>query len=109
MCIKFGESVNDREKIMLYDLQIAWVNDVRDLVNYINKSLSDKLGCQQKYPYLLVALTNQMPILEIRSMMLLLVCSNPIVVHSMALKHGTLIHQIINAFVYHGTKVFETF
>ena len=29
MCIKFGESVNDREKIMLNDLQIAWVNDVR--------------------------------------------------------------------------------
>ena len=28
MCIKFGESVNDREKIMLNDLQIAWVNDV---------------------------------------------------------------------------------
>ena len=27
----------------------------------------------------------------------------------MALKHGALIHQIINAFVYHGTKVFETF
>ena len=24
MCIKFGESVNDREKIMLNDLQIAW-------------------------------------------------------------------------------------
>ena len=42
-------------------------------------------------------------------MMLLLDCSNPIVVHSMALKHGVLIHQIINAFVYHGTKVFETF
>ena len=43
--------------------------------------------------------------------MLLLDCSNPIVVHydSMALKHGALIHQIINAFVYHGTKVFETF
>ena len=50
-----------------------------------------------------------MPILEICSMMLLLDCSNPIVVHSMALKHGALIHQIINAFVYHGTKVFETF
>ena len=29
MCNKFGESVNDREKIMLNDLQIAWVNDVR--------------------------------------------------------------------------------
>ena len=27
MCIKFGESVNDEEKIMLDDLQIAWVND----------------------------------------------------------------------------------
>ena len=27
----------------------------------------------------------------------------------MTLKHGSLIHQIINAFVYHGTKVFETF
>ena len=38
-----------------------------------------------------------MPILEICSMMLLLDCSNPIVVHSMALKHGALIHQIINA------------
>ena len=48
MCIKFGESVNDREKIMLNDLQIAWVNDVRHLGNYINKSLSDKLDCQQK-------------------------------------------------------------
>ena len=35
-----------------------------------------------------------MPILEICSMMLLLDCSNPIVVHSMALKHGALIHQI---------------
>ena len=33
MCIKFGESVNDREKIMLNDLQIAWVNDVRHLGN----------------------------------------------------------------------------
>ena len=41
--------------------------------------------------------------------MLLLDCSNPIVVHSMALKNGALIHQIINAFVYHGTRVFETF
>ena len=50
-----------------------------------------------------------MSILEICSMMLLLDCSNPIVDHSMALKHGALIHQIINAFVYHGTKVFETF
>ena len=50
-----------------------------------------------------------MPILEIYSMMLLLDCSNPIVVHSMALKHGALIHQIINAIVCHGTKVFETF
>ena len=58
MCIKFGESVNDREKIMLNDLQIAWVNDVRHLGIYINKSLSDKLDCQQKYPHLLVALTN---------------------------------------------------
>ena len=48
MCIKFGESVNDREKIMLNDLQIAWDNDVRHLGNYINKSLSDKLDCQQK-------------------------------------------------------------
>ena len=50
-----------------------------------------------------------MPILEICSMMLLLDCSNPIIVHSMAFKHGALTHQIINAFVYHGTKVFETF
>ena len=50
-----------------------------------------------------------MPILETCSMMLLLDCSNPIVVDSMALKHGALIHQIINAFVYHGTRVFETF
>ena len=48
MCIKFGESVNDREKIMLNNLQIAWVNDVRHLGNYINKSLSDKLDCQKK-------------------------------------------------------------
>ena len=24
-------------------------------------------------------------------------------------KHGALIHQIINAFVYYGAKVFETF
>ena len=48
MYIKFGESINDREKIMLNDLQIAWVNDVRHLDNYINKSLSDKLDCQQK-------------------------------------------------------------
>ena len=48
MCIKFGESVSDREKIMLNDLQIAWVNDVRHLGNYINKSLSDQLDCQQK-------------------------------------------------------------
>ena len=43
---------------MLNDLQIAWVNDVRHLGNYINKSLSDKLGCQQNYLHLLVALTN---------------------------------------------------
>ena len=50
-----------------------------------------------------------MPILEICSMMLLLDCPNPIVVHSMTLKHGALIHKIINAFVYLGTKVFETF
>ena len=35
-----------------------------------------------------------MSISEIFSMMLLLDCSNPIVVHSMALKHGALIHQI---------------
>ena len=48
MCIKFGESVNDREKIMLNDLQIAWVNDVRHLGKNIKKSLSDKLDCQQK-------------------------------------------------------------
>ena len=33
---------------MLNDLQIAWVNDVRHLGNYINKSLSGKLDCQQK-------------------------------------------------------------
>ena len=50
-----------------------------------------------------------MPILETCSMMLLLDCSNPIVVYAIALKHEALIHQIINAFVYHGTKVFETF
>ena len=49
-----------------------------------------------------------MKILEICSMMLLLDCSNPIVVHFMALKNGALSRQIINAFVYHGTKVFET-
>ena len=48
MCIKFGESVNDKKKIMLSDLQIAWVIDVRHLGNYIKKSLSDKLDCQQK-------------------------------------------------------------
>ena len=47
MCIKFGESVNVRKKNMLNDLQIAWVNDVRHLGNYINKSLSAK-DCQQK-------------------------------------------------------------
>ena len=41
--------------------------------------------------------------------MLLLDCSNPIVVHSMALKHNALIHQTIKAFVYHGTKVLEVF
>ena len=59
MCIKFGESVNDKEKKNIpNDLQIAWVNDVRHLGNYINKSLSDKLDCQQKYLHLLVALTN---------------------------------------------------
>ena len=50
-----------------------------------------------------------MPILEICRMMLLLDCSNPIVVHFMALKHDALIRQIINAFEYHGTKVFEIF
>ena len=33
---------------MLNDLQLAWVNDVRHLGNYINKSLSDKLDCQYK-------------------------------------------------------------
>ena len=109
MCIKFGESVNDREKIMLNDLQIAWVNDVRHLGNYINKSLSDKLDCQQKVSTFIGSVNKLMPILETCSMMLLLDCSNPIVVHSMALKHGALIHQIINAFVYHGTRVFETF
>ena len=48
MCIKFGESVNDKENIMLNDLQLAWINDVRHLGYYINKSLSDKLDCQQK-------------------------------------------------------------
>ena len=49
-----------------------------------------------------------MPILEICSMILLLDWSNPIVFHVMALKHGALIHQILNAFVYHGTKVIES-
>ena len=33
---------------MLNYLQIACANDVRHLGNYINKSLSDKLDCQQK-------------------------------------------------------------
>ena len=33
---------------MVNDLQIAWVNDVIHLGNYIKKSLSDKLDCQQK-------------------------------------------------------------
>ena len=33
---------------MLNDLQIAWVNDIRHLGNYINRSLSGKLDCQQK-------------------------------------------------------------
>ena len=49
-----------------------------------------------------------MPILEISSIMLLLDCSNHIVVHFMALKHGALIIQTLNEFVSHGTKVFET-
>ena len=54
MCIKFGESINDKEKNMLNDLQIAWVIDVRHLGNYINKSLSDKLVVNKNYPHLLV-------------------------------------------------------
>ena len=109
MCNKFGENVNDKKTIMLNDLQIAWVNDVRHLGNHINKSLSDKLDCQHKLSTFIGSVNKLNPILKIYSMMLLLDCSNPIVVHSMALKHGALIHQTINAFVYHGTKVFETF
>ena len=37
MCIKLGENVTDKETIMLNDLQIVWVKDVRHLGNYINK------------------------------------------------------------------------
>ena len=48
MCIKFGDSANDKGKNMHNDLQIAWVKDVRHLGNYINRSLSDKLDCQHK-------------------------------------------------------------
>ena len=36
------------KEIMLNDLKIAWVNNVRHLGNYINKSLFDKLDCQHK-------------------------------------------------------------
>ena len=33
---------------MLHGLQLAWVNDIRHLSNYINKPLSDKLDYQYK-------------------------------------------------------------
>ena len=37
MWIKFGESVNDREKNVLNDLQTVWVKDVKHSGNYSNR------------------------------------------------------------------------
>ena len=34
----------------LTDSQIAWVIEIKQLDNYINKTLSDKLDCQNKLP-----------------------------------------------------------
>ena len=81
------------------DLQIAWVNDVRYLGNYINKSLSDKLDCQQKVSTFIGSVVKLNANFrnfqhDVIARLFKSHCS------FYGSQHGALIHQIINAFVY---------
>ena len=38
----------DNEIVKLNDSQIPWVKEIKHLGNYVNKTLSDKSGCQYK-------------------------------------------------------------
>ena len=79
MCIKFGESVNDQEKNILNDLQIAWVQ-IKLNANFRNLQ---------------------------HDVIARLFKSHCCLFYGSQAWH--IVHQIINAFVYHRTKVFETF
>ena len=48
VCIKFGDKVNQHEKVFLKTSEIAWVNNIRHLGNYFDTSLTDELDCQMK-------------------------------------------------------------
>ena len=46
LCKKFGDDVNVNGIINFNDSQIPWVKEIKHLVNYVNKTFSDKLDCQ---------------------------------------------------------------
>ena len=91
------------------DLQIAWVYDARYLGNYINKSLSDKLDCQQKVSTFIGSVVNLNANFRNLQHDVIARLFKSHCCSFYRSQHGALIHQIINAFVYHGQKCWKHF
>ena len=48
LCIKFGESLNDKEYAKLNSKIIKWVDHIKHLGNFLDSTLSDKLDTRSK-------------------------------------------------------------
>ncbi len=48
VCIKFGDKVNNHEKVYLKDKEIVWVEKIRHLGNFLNTTLTDEVDCKMK-------------------------------------------------------------
>ena len=48
VCIKFGQKLMDREHVYLNDEKIEWVNPIKHLGNYIDRSLNNSIDCAHK-------------------------------------------------------------
>jgi hypothetical protein len=48
MCIKYGETVKDCEKVICNNVNISWCINIKHLGTYIDSSLTDKFDCNRK-------------------------------------------------------------
>lgn len=48
VCIKFGDTIKEHEKVTLKNSEIAWVSKIKHLGNFIDTSLTDEIDCRMK-------------------------------------------------------------